>query len=50
MKKTLVELNDEEFAKFLEELTEEELEKINKKENDDILYDTTAQAKKRIRG
>lgn len=44
-RKMLVELNDDEFAKFLEGLNQKELEKID----DDILFDTVAQATKRIK-
>ena len=48
-RKTLVELNDDEFAKFLESLSQKELEKIEEQNNDDILFDTVAQATRRIK-
>ena len=48
-RKTLVELNDDEFAKFLESLSQKELEKIKEKKNGDILFDTVVQATRRIK-
>lgn len=50
MKKvTLVELDDKNFDEFLNSLTPQELEKINDEKNSDILFDTVAQATRRIK-